>query len=80
MVESLNLLNDELDVTEYEAVIAATGKISKAVYPDIPGLTENFTGKYMHGSDYVNNSDLEGKFRVGIQLTIYIEVLQIFQV
>ena len=60
MVETINLLTDEREVKEYDAVIAATGKITKPICPDIPGLKEHFKGKYMHACDYLGNSGLEG--------------------
>ena len=61
MVEAVNLLNNEKSIKEFDAVIAATGKLSKSVYPNIPGLKEYFKGEYMHSSDYVGYEGFESK-------------------
>ena len=61
MVESVNLVNNKTTIEEFDAVIAASGKLSKSVYPDISGLNEYFKGPFIHSADYVGYEGFEGK-------------------
>ena len=66
IVETLNLMDDKVEVKEFDAVIVASGKYSSSKFPEIPGFKENYKGKMIHSSEYLGNKGYEGKTLIAL--------------
>ncbi|CAK8688883.1 unnamed protein product [Clavelina lepadiformis] len=61
IVKTKNLITNDVNEKEYDAVIVATGKFAKQVKADVPGLHDVFKGTVIHSGDYTDQEIFRDK-------------------
>uniref|UniRef100_UPI00005210B0 dimethylaniline monooxygenase [N-oxide-forming] 3 n=1 Tax=Ciona intestinalis TaxID=7719 RepID=UPI00005210B0 len=61
MVHIENLVTGQTSVTEFDAVMVATGSQRKPNYPSYPGMNDVFQGQTIHAGHYESAEDFRGK-------------------